>query len=185
MALIASVPANLQGRLMKPKIEADVPPQVFSQVLSQPQAATVRDIMSTVTEEAGGTGGRVKAALAGTNITAGGKTGTAEKDDAPRYDPKTGERMYVIKKKKDENGNYVEYKEYLTYNRTDGWFICIAPLENPQVAIAVVIEDIGKQFGGGTAAPVAANVVLKARELGLLGDRYRGTAPTQRPARRR
>lgn len=182
MALIASVPGNMQGRLMKAKIEADLPPQIFAEVLSPQQAAAVRAIMSTVTEEAGGTGGRVKAALAGTNIMAGGKTGTAEKDNAARYDPKTGERMFVIKKKKDENGEIVEYKEFLTYNRTDGWFICIAPLENPQVAIAVVLEDIGNhQFGGGTAAPVAANVILKARELGLLGERYRAKAPAQKP----
>ena len=182
MALIAAIPGNLQGRLMKPKIEADLQPQAFSEVLSPQQAAAIREIMSTVTEEAGGTGGRVRAALAGTNIMAGGKTGTAEKDDAPRYDPKTGERMFVMKKKKSENGEVVDYKEFLTYNRTDGWFICFAPLENPQVAIAVVLEDIGNQFGGGTAAPVAANVILKARELGLLGDRYKPKAPVQAPA---
>ena len=181
MALIAAIPGNLQGRLMKPKIEADLQPQAFSEVLSPQQAAAIREIMSTVTEESGGTGGRVRAALAGTNIMAGGKTGTAEKDDAPRYDPKTGERMFVMKKKKSENGEVVDYKEFLTYNRTDGWFICIAPLENPQVAIAVVLEDIGNQFGGGTAAPVAANVILKARELGLLGDRYKPKAPVQAP----
>ncbi len=178
MALIAATAGNMQGRLMRPKIEADLPPQVFADVLSPQQAATVREIMSTVTEESGGTGGAVRSALAGTNILAGGKTGTAEKDDAPRYDPKTGERMFVIKKKKDANGEMVEYKEYLTYNRTDGWFITIAPLENPQVAIAVVIEDIGGKFGGTTAAPVAANVILKARELGLLGERYK---PQRKP----
>jgi len=175
MAMIASVPGNLQGRLMKPKIEADIQPQMFSEVLSPQQAAVIRDIMSTVTEEAGGTGGAVRSALAGTGIVAGGKTGTAEKDDAPRFDPKTGERMFVIKKK-NEKGTIVEYKEFLTYNRTDGWFICIAPLENPQVAIAVVIEDIGSRFGGQTAAPVAANVILKARNLGLLGDKYKPKA---------
>ncbi|MGB2750884.1 MAG: penicillin-binding transpeptidase domain-containing protein [Pyrinomonadaceae bacterium] len=182
MALIAAAPANLRGQLMKPKIEAEQPPAAYANVLSPQQAAVVREIMSTVTEEAGGTGGRVRAALAGTGIMAGGKTGTAEKDDAPRYDPKTGERMFVMKKKKDASGSLVEYKEFLTYNRTDGWFICIAPIENPQLAIAVVIEDIGNQYGGGTAAPVAANVILKARELGLLGDKYRPKAPAaQKP----
>lgn len=177
MALIAASPANLQGRLMKPKIEADIQPQMFAQVLSPQQAAGVREIMSTVTEEAGGTGGAVRSALAGTGITAGGKTGTAEKDSVPKYDPNTGQRMFILKKKKDANGQLVDYKEYLTYDRTDGWFICIAPLENPQLAIAVVIEDIGNRFGGQTAAPVAANVVLKARELGLLGENYRPKAP--------
>lgn len=171
MALIAAGAGNLQGRLMKPKIEADLQPQVYSQILSPQQAAAVREIMSTVTEESGGTGGRVKAILAGTGIIAGGKTGTAEKDNTPLYDEKTGERKFVMKQKR-ENGELVSYKDYLTFDRTDGWFICIAPLENPQVAIAVVIEDIKGQFGGGTAAPVAAQVILKARDLGLLGDKY-------------
>jgi len=186
MALIASTAGNLQGRLMRPRIEADIAPVAFADVLSSPQAAAVREIMSTVTEESGGTGGAVRAALAGTNIMAGGKTGTAEKDDAPRFDPKTGERMFVLKKKKGENGETIEYKEFLTYNRTDGWFITIAPLENPQVAIAVVIEDIGAKFGGTTAAPIAAKVILKARDLGLLGDRYKPQVKQQpAPAKKR
>src|SRR5207253_6698372 len=114
MALVAATPGNLQGRLMKPKIEADLQPQMFSQVLSPQQGAAIREIMSTVTEEAGGTGGAVKSALAGTGIMAGGKTGTAEKE-ADRYDPKTGERMFVMKKKKGENGEMIDYKDYLSY----------------------------------------------------------------------
>ena len=176
MALIASAAGNLQGRLMRPKIEFDLEPKMFSQILSQQQAAAIREIMSTVTEEAGGTGGAVRSALAGTGIVAGGKTGTAEKDDVPKFDPKTGERLFVLKKKKGPNGEMVDYKEFLTFNRTDGWFISIAPLENPQLAIAVVIEDIGDRFGGQTAAPVAANVILKARDLGLLGERFKPKA---------
>ena len=173
MALIAATAGNLEGKLMKPKIEADLPPQMFAQVLNPQQAIEVRRIMATVTEEAGGTGGAVRAKLAGTNIVVGGKTGTAEKDNVPKYDEKTGERAFVLKKKKDASGEMVEYKEFLTFDRTDGWFICIAPLENPQVAIAVVIEDIGARFGGSTAAPVAADVIKKAAELGLLGDKYK------------
>jgi penicillin-binding protein 2 len=51
--------------------------------------------------------------------------------------------------------------------RIDGWFLCIAPLERPQLAMAVIIEGGG--YGGRSAAPVAAALVLKARELGLLG----------------
>jgi penicillin-binding protein 2 len=129
----------------------------------------------------------VKAALAGTGIIVGGKTGTAEKDGVPVFDPNTGERKFQIVKRRDKNGEMVEEKRYLTRDRTDGWFICIAPIENPQLAIAVVIEDIGSQFGGGTAAPVAANVILKARDLGLLGDKYKPKAPpaAKKPAGRR
>ena len=184
MALIAAAPANLQGRLMKPRIEADLPPQAFSQVLSPQQAAVIREIMSTVTEEAGGTGGVVRAKLGGTGISTGGKTGTAEKDNVPRFD-RNGKRMTVKKRKKNEAGEWVEYEEPLTRRRTDGWFISIAPLENPQLAIAVVIEDIGSGYGGTTAAPIAADVILKAAQLGLLGDRYKPKAPAPKPTRRK
>ncbi|NOT49225.1 MAG: hypothetical protein HOP17_15960, partial [Acidobacteria bacterium] len=184
MALIASAPANMQGRLMKPKIEADLQPQMFAQVLTPQQAAAVREIMSTVTEETGGTGGRVKAKLAGTGIITGGKTGTAEKDGVPAYD-RSGKRITVTKRKKNGAGEWTTYEEPVFRRRTDGWFICIAPLESPTLAIAVVVEDIGGGFGGTTAAPIAADVILKARELGLLGEKYTPKAAAPTPKRRR
>jgi peptidoglycan glycosyltransferase len=184
MALIASAPANLQGKLMKPKIEADIQPQMFSQVLTPQQAAVVREIMSTVTEESGGTGSRVKAKLAGTGIITGGKTGTAEKDGVPAFD-RSGKRITVTKRRKNEAGEWVTYQEPVFRRRTDGWFICIAPLESPTLAIAVVVEDIGGGFGGTTAAPIAADVILKARELGLLGGKYTPRQASPPPRRRR
>ncbi|MCV4725310.1 penicillin-binding transpeptidase domain-containing protein, partial [Escherichia coli] len=73
LALIASAPANLEGKLMKLRIEANQPPQVFSQVLTPQQALQIRQIMSTVTEEPGGTGTVISAKLAGTGIRTGGK----------------------------------------------------------------------------------------------------------------
>lgn len=181
MALIASVPANLEGKLMKPRIELDQPPQMYSQVLSAQQAAQIRAIMSTVTEEPGGTGTVISAKLAGTGIRTGGKTGTAEKQ-APVYDEKTGKLRTTKQRRKNEKGEWVEYNAPVMYERTDSWFITIAPLERPQVAIAVVVEGGG--FGARTAAPIAANVILKARELGLLGDQYRPkqvTKPAGKP----
>jgi hypothetical protein len=184
MALIAAAAGNLQGKLMKPRIEADLPPQEFSQILTPQQAAEVRDIMSTVTEEAGGTGGVVRSKLSGTGIATGGKTGTAEKQ-APVYDQKTGRLKTVTKKRRNDKGELVEYQDPVSFERTDGWFICLAPLENPQVAIAVVIEDIGNRFGGSTAAPIAADVILKARELGLLGEQYRPKPQTPTPAKKK
>ncbi len=178
MALIASAPANLEGKLMKPKIEADIPLQMYSQVLTSEQAEIIRDIMSTVTEEAGGTGGIVRKTLAGTGIETGGKTGTADKDGVQVYN-NDGTKKTEKKKKKNENGELVEYDEPVKYTRWDGWFLCIAPLENPQVAIAVVIEDIGgSAYGGTTAAPIAADMIMKARELGLLGEQYKPKTPT-------
>jgi len=179
MALIASVAGNMEGRLMKPRIEADQPPQPYSQVLSPQMAASVRDIMSTVVEEPGGTGTVIAAKLAGTGIRAGGKTGTAEKE-APLYDQKTGKLRTEKKKRKNDKGQWVEYDAPVMYKRTDSWFITIAPLERPQVAIAVVVEGGG--FGATTAAPIAANVILKARDLGLLGDQYKPKAPAGKQA---
>lgn len=183
MAMIASIPANMNGNLMKPRIEADnVQPEAFSQVLTRDQAAAIREIMSTVVEEPGGTGRVVAGKLGGTGIRVGGKTGTAEKV-VPKYDEKTGKRVTITKKRKNkETGEMEEYEEPQSYERTDSWFICIGPLgaedspEAPQFAIAVVVEAGG--FGATTAAPIAANVILKLRELGLLGDKYKPKTQT-------
>ena len=44
------------------------------------------------------------------------------------------------------------------------WFICFAPLENPEIAIAVMVEgeNLGENFGGGTyAMPVARAIMQK------------------------
>ena len=177
MALIASIPANMEGKLMKPRIEADQPPQPFAQVLSPQQAAAIRNIMSTVTEEPGGTGTVISAKLAGTGIRTGGKTGTAEKL-APEYDA-AGKLKTIKKRRKNVNGEWEDYFVASMYERTDSWFIAIAPLERPQLAIAVVVEGGG--FGARTAAPIAANIILKARDLGLLGNQYRPSSPAGRP----
>lgn len=184
MALIAAIPGNMEGKLMKPKIEFDQPPEMFAQVLSPQQAFAIRTIMSTVTEEQGGTGVVLSSKLAGTGIRTGGKTGTAEKQ-APLYDEKTGRLRTVKQKRRDANGKIVEYDAPVMYERTDSWFITIAPLERPQVAISVVVEGGG--YGARTAAPIAANVILKARELGLLGENYRpkaAPAPAERPKKK-
>src|SRR5687768_6182290 len=188
MALIASIPANMEGKLMKPRIELDQPPQAFSQPLSPQQAEQIRIIMSTVTEEPGGTGVVISAKLAGTGIRTGGKTGTAEKQ-APLYDEKTGKLKTEKRRRRNAEGKWEDYQVPVMYERTDSWFITIAPLERPTLAIAVVVEGGG--YGSRTAAPIAANVILKARELGLLGDQYRPKAQVpkanapKKPARRR
>lgn len=176
MALIASIPANLKGYLMKPKIEADIQPQPFNQVLTPDHAAQIREIMATVTEEPGGTAEKVFRRMDGTGIRVGGKTGTAEKM-APVFDKDGKQKM--IKKKRKVKGEWIEYDAPVMEKRTDSWFISIAPLENPQLSIAVVVEAGG--FGATTAAPIAVNVIMKARELGLLGDQYKPktATPTQ------
>jgi peptidoglycan glycosyltransferase len=184
MALVAAAPANMEGKLMKPRIEMDVQPQAFSQILSAQQAAQVREIMSLVTEGSGGTAARVFGDVKAAGIRSGGKTGTAEKQ-APVYDEKTGKLKTIKKKRKDANGNTVEYDAPVMYERTDSWYISIAPLEKPQLAIAVVVEGGG--YGAAVSAPIAARIILKARDLGLLGEQYKpkSQVPTTKPPRKR
>jgi cell division protein FtsI/penicillin-binding protein 2 len=177
LALIAAAPANMEGKLMKPRIELDQPPQAFSQVLNPQQAREIRDIMSTVTQEAGGTATRALAKVLAAGITTGGKTGTADKD-VPKYDADGKVVKRTVRKRNPETGEYYEELQTVLWQRWDGLFLCIAPVENPQIAMMVAIENIGTgAYGGTTAAPIAANILLEARRLGLLG-----TAPA--PARR-
>ena len=49
MALAASAIANMEGKLMKPKIEFNRPPEIFKQVLPPQSAQRLRQIMGLVT----------------------------------------------------------------------------------------------------------------------------------------
>jgi hypothetical protein len=169
MALLAATIGNMNGNLMKTKIELNRAPEVFHQVISAQLAARMREIMGLVTGGPRGTARGVFGPVKAAGINTGGKTGTAQKD-VPVYDPKTGETKKIRKVEKDSKGNIIREYEQLVIApepRIDGWFLCIAPLENPQLAMAVIIEGGG--YGSKSAAPVAAALVLKAKELGLLG----------------
>ena len=67
------------------------------------------------------------------------------------------------------------------YERTDSWYISIAPLEKPTLAIAAVVEGGG--YGATISAPIAARVIMKARELGLLGEQYKPKVQTPTPVK--
>jgi penicillin-binding protein A len=167
MALAAAAIGNMEGRLMKPRIEYNVAPQVFNQVMTPATAARLRQIMGLVTGGPSGTARGVFGPVKAAGINTGGKTGTAQKV-VPVYDPKTGEPKTRHKVEKDNKGNIIrEYDEVIMDNdnpRIDGWFLCIAPLEKPQLAMAVIVEGGG--YGSRSAAPIAAALVLKARDLG-------------------
>ena len=167
MALAASAIANMEGKLMKPKIEFNRPPEMFKQVMSPQTAATLRGIMGLVTGGPRGTARGVFAPIKAVGINTGGKTGTAQKV-VPVYDPKTGEPKTRHKVERDSRGNITrEYDELIMdedHPRIDAWFLCIAPLERPQIAIAVIVEGGG--YGSKSAAPIAAALVLKARDAG-------------------
>jgi len=172
MALIISAAANLEGRLMKPKIEADRPPEVLNQVLTRDQAAEVRRIMNLVTEGGTGTGAMVPVKAAG--IRSGGKTGTAQKA-VPVIDPKTGEPKKKIVVERDFKGKIIGQHEETVFAdklRSDAWYLSFAPLEKPVISMAVLLEGPGPGisfYGGKNAAPIAAQLILKAKSLGYFG----------------
>jgi hypothetical protein len=172
MALAASAIGNMEGKLMKPRIEYNVKPEMFNQVMTPATAAKLRSIMGLVTGGPVGTARGVFGPVKAAGINTGGKTGTAQKDQ-PVYDPKTGEPKTRHKVEKDNKGNIIrEYDEVIMDNdnpRIDGWFLCIAPLEKPQLAMAVIVEGGG--YGSRSAAPIAAALVLKARDLGYFNNK--------------
>jgi penicillin-binding protein 2 len=103
----------------------------------------IKHAMAGVNKE--GTGAR---AFAGAQYTSGGKTGTSQ--------------VIAIK----ANEKYIE-KNVLERHRDHSLFIAFAPLENPKIALAVIVENGG--FGARAAAPIA-RAVLDYYLLGKLPD---------------
>jgi peptidoglycan glycosyltransferase len=182
MALAAAAIGNMEGKLMKARMEYNRAPEVFKQVLPPTAVAQMRSIMNLVTGGPSGTARGVFAPVKAAGINAGGKTGTAQKV-VPVYDPKTGEIKTRHRVEKDNKGNIIrEYDEAIMDNdhpRIDAWFLCLAPIEKPQIAIAVIVEGGG--YGSRSAAPIAAALVLKARDLGYFSG---GRAPTGVPPKK-
>jgi penicillin-binding protein 2 len=96
------------------------------------QVAVIRDAMGGVPKE-----GTSRAAFMGAAYASGGKTGTAQ-----AVGLKAGERYSQIKA--DER------------KRDHSLYIAFAPLDTPQVALAVIVENAG--FGSTSAAPIARRV---------------------------
>jgi peptidoglycan glycosyltransferase len=189
MALIISAAANLEGKLMKPKIELDRAPEMFSQVLTREQAIEIRRIMNLVTE--GGTANSAMAPVKAAGIRSGGKTGTAQKA-VPVIDPKTGEPKRRTVFERDFKGKIIrQYEEIVMEEklRSDAWYLSFAPLEKPVMAMAVLLEGPGPGisfYGGKNAGPVAAQLILKAKALGYFGPagNQQGEPPAQRKRKR-
>jgi penicillin-binding protein 2 len=56
------------------------------------------------------------------------------------------------------SGSFVS--KYLPYELRDhAWFVCFAPLEDPEIAVVVLVEHGG--FGGSTASPLAGEIIKK------------------------
>jgi penicillin-binding protein 2 len=170
LALIAAGVASPTAQLARPVIEAEVEPQPIGQVCTPETAARVREMMRSVVES--GTAAGAFAPLRG-RITAGGKTGTAQREVIVR-DPRT------LEPKRFRGRDGKEYVERET--SVDALFIGFAPYENPQIAYAVIVEDGG--HGGSTAAPIAVGLIQKAAQIGLVASSPE-PRPAAEPARRR
>ena len=99
----------------------------------------VHEALADVVNGAGGTGGAARSQL----LTIAGKTGTAQ----------------VVEMK----GGYVKTEQLTYFNRDHAWFVSYAPVDNPQIAIAVLVEHGG--HGGDAAAPMAKKVFEKFIEI--------------------
>src|ERR1044071_602286 len=185
MALIISVAANLNGQLMKPKIELNQPNQMFSQVLTRDQAQTIRGIMNMVTE--GGTGDSAMAPVKAAGIRSGGKTGTAQKA-VPVIDPKTGEPKRRVVTERDFKGKIIrQYEEIVMADklRSDAWYLSFAPLEKPVIAMAVLLEGPGPGisfYGGKNAPPNPPPLIFRRNWLGYFGGTANANQPQRQPA---
>jgi len=171
MAMVAAAVANSRGEVMRPAIEMGRQPAASSQAMSPESAAKMRHLMASVVQRgtaAGVFGGLVRNA----GLTAGGKTGTAQRD-VPVIDPKTGKPMTYVTSRGRTRIKMDEKR------RIDSWFIGFAPVENPKIAWAVVVEGGG--YGSRTSAPIAGNLLVKAQKLGLLNEEV--AQPKATPAR--
>jgi penicillin-binding protein A len=166
MALIASAVSGADGNFIAPTFEPGAPRKVVSQFVSAQTAAQVRALMRSVVES--GTASGAFASLRG-RITAGGKTGTADRV-VPVYDNQGNRVLDYVEK----NGD----KHYKTEGLTDSWFVGFAPADNPQIVYAVVVENGGQ--GAKATAPVAVKLIEKAAQLGYING---GTAPAPIPNR--
>jgi penicillin-binding protein 2 len=134
----------------------EIEPEVIKRVRLKPEHVEfVKRAMQGVNKE--GTGAR---AFAGAPYTSGGKTGTAQ----------------VVAIKQNEKYDEAKVTERL---RDHSWFIAFAPMENPKIALAVIVENGG--FGARAAAPIARAVL----DYFLLGKRPQGMqAPVDDDAER-
>jgi cell division protein FtsI (penicillin-binding protein 3) len=104
---------------------------------------TAREIRTMLQMAAGGGGTAPKAQTVGWSV--GGKSGTAHKHE----------------------GNGYAAKKYRS------WFVGMAPISNPRIVVAVMIDEPsnGVYYGGAVAAPVFSDVVTQAmRILGVAPD---------------
>jgi penicillin-binding protein 2 len=130
LAVMMSAIAN-GGNLYKPTLIKNAGPFISGRAkVNQKTLDFIKSALHGVVNETGGTGWAAKSQL----ISIGGKTGTAQVVGM-RYGSK-----------------------YLPAQLRDhAWFVAIAPIEKPEIALSVFVEHGG--HGGGAAAPIAKRAI--------------------------
>ncbi len=125
------------GQIIPATLIKSSTPAVGVQVLSARTAGQVRKMLQMAAGP-GGTG--QKAQTIGYSV--GGKSGTAYKQIGKGYGT-------------DKNRKY------------RGWFVGMAPIDNPRIVVAVMIDEPtnGKYYGGDVAAPVFAETVQQTLRI--------------------
>jgi len=111
------------------------PEKIRSLQLKESTLKYLRNSLSAVVNIGGGTGGRSRSNI----VQIGGKTGTAQVAEM--------------------RGAYVKSEQLSYLIRDHAWFVAFAPVENPEIAVAVLVEHGG--HGGSAAAPLAKMVIEK------------------------
>jgi penicillin-binding protein 2 len=100
--------------------------------LSEPTVEKITDAMYGVVNESGGTGGKLR--LAGIELS--GKSGTAQ---------------VIGYATRDKFGKQKKFED-------NGWFVGYAPRRNPEIVVAVLVQESGLH-GGDSAGPTARDVI--------------------------
>jgi penicillin-binding protein 2 len=130
MAVMTSTIVN-GGTQYKPILVKDAEPSIVGNVnVDSETLEIIKEALSGVVYDKGGTGWAARSTL----TTIGGKTGTAQ----------------IVGIKKDSQQLPEKFRDH-------AWFIAFAPVENPQIALAVFVEHGG--HGGTAAAPIAKRAI--------------------------
>ena len=130
MAVMTSTIVN-GGTQYKPKLVKEAPPVILGNADIDPETLQIiKEALYGVVHDKGGTGWAAQSQL----TTIGGKTGTAQ----------------IVGIKKDSHQLPEKFRDH-------AWFIAFAPVEKPQIALAVFVEHGG--HGGAAAAPIAKRAI--------------------------
>ena len=111
------------------------PEKIRSLELKESTLKHLRSALAEVVNSASGTGGHAKSNL----VAIAGKTGTAQVVEMRGAIVKSEQLSYLI--------------------RDHAWFVAYAPADNPEIAVATLVEHGG--HGGAAAAPLAKKVIEK------------------------